>query len=177
MRVTGRAEFSVRNQAIGALIEQGYTPDESRMELRRRATRDDLTSLDTATVVLRPAGRKDPASDGDSDYWPSRGTVARVGSAPGCQALEDERPSARDPQYQVFRPPMARPVAPRMVSTAPATIRMIPIVHRIEMPNTNPRTNRMTPKMIMVELPSYQCRRGWHRRRLRRHVPAALVVP
>jgi hypothetical protein len=30
-------------------------------------------------------------------------------------------------QYQVFRPPTARPVAPRMVGTAPATIRMMPI--------------------------------------------------
>jgi len=56
-------------------------------------------------------------------------------------------------QYQVFRPPMARPVAPRIVSTAPTTIRMIPIVQRIGMPNTKPSTSRMIPKMIMLMRP------------------------
>src|SRR6478752_5645783 len=37
-----------------------------------------------------------------------------------------------------------------MVSTAPTTIRTMPIVHRMEMPNTNPRISRMTPRTIMT---------------------------
>jgi len=50
--VSGLAEFSVRNQAIGVLIDQGYTPDEARIELRRRATRDDVTLHDTVQLTL-----------------------------------------------------------------------------------------------------------------------------
>lgn len=51
MRVTGLAEFSVRNQAIGVLIDQGHTPDQAWMELRR-ATRDDATLDETAQHTL-----------------------------------------------------------------------------------------------------------------------------
>ena len=88
----------------------------------------------SSTVPGRPPSRVSP-------QLPTRLTQAVIPDVgPGCQ-------------YQVFRPPMARPVAPRMVSTAPATIRMMPIVHRIEMPNTKPRISRMIPKMIMVGLP------------------------
>lgn len=50
--VSGLAEFSARNQAIGVLIEQGYTPDEARFELRRRATRDKVLSDETAQEIL-----------------------------------------------------------------------------------------------------------------------------
>jgi len=45
--VTGLAEFSMRNQAIGVLIDQGYLPDEARLELRRRAGQDTTASKDT----------------------------------------------------------------------------------------------------------------------------------
>jgi hypothetical protein len=71
--------------------------------------------------------------------------------APGRHAIVTDRPVPsgaswpsfnQAPQYQVFRPPMARPVVPRMVSTAPARIKMIPIVHRIEMPNTEPKNQQ-----------------------------------
>jgi hypothetical protein len=48
LRLSGLAEFCTRNQAIGVLIDQGYTPDEARIELSRRATRDEATLDDTA---------------------------------------------------------------------------------------------------------------------------------
>ena len=51
-RVRGLAEFCVRNQAIGVLIDQGYTPDEARIELTRRANRDEATLSDTAQLIL-----------------------------------------------------------------------------------------------------------------------------
>ena len=43
IRLSGLAEFSTCNQMIGALIDQGYTPDEVRMEFRRRAMRNEAT--------------------------------------------------------------------------------------------------------------------------------------
>jgi DNA-binding CsgD family transcriptional regulator len=52
MEVTGLAEFSARNQAIGVLIDQGYPPDEARTELRRRASRDKATLDETAQNTL-----------------------------------------------------------------------------------------------------------------------------
>src|SRR5664279_1172289 len=61
----------------------------------------------------------------------------------------------RQTQYQCLRPPIARPVAPRMASTAPTTIRMIPRVHTMEILNTNPTISRMIPKAIMVCLFSF----------------------
>ena len=50
--VSGLAEFSVYNQAIGVLIDQGYPPDEARIELSRRATSDEATLTDTARDTL-----------------------------------------------------------------------------------------------------------------------------
>jgi hypothetical protein len=52
--VSGLAEFSARNRAIGVLIDQGYCPDEARFEIRRRATRDEVSVDDTAQLILDP---------------------------------------------------------------------------------------------------------------------------
>ncbi len=52
LRLSGLTEFSTRNQAIGVLIDQGYTPDEARIELSRRATRDEATLDDTAKDTI-----------------------------------------------------------------------------------------------------------------------------
>jgi DNA-binding CsgD family transcriptional regulator len=50
--VSGLAEFSARNQAIGALVEQGHTPAEARIEIQRRATRTSRTLNETAQDIL-----------------------------------------------------------------------------------------------------------------------------
>ena len=53
--------LSVRNRAIGVLIDQGNAPDQAPMELHRRAVRDGVTIdrtaqdiLDTLTMPVRP---------------------------------------------------------------------------------------------------------------------------
>jgi hypothetical protein len=47
--ITGLAELSVINQAIGVLITRGHTPDQAKAELRRRAA----VSLTSVTEVAR----------------------------------------------------------------------------------------------------------------------------
>ena len=53
--LTGLADFSLLNRAIGILIHRGHTIDQARAELLRRSTRDgdDLTT--TARAVLQSA--------------------------------------------------------------------------------------------------------------------------
>ena len=50
--VSGLAEFSARNQAIGVLVEQGHTPDEARTEIRRRSARSAGTLTETSQDIL-----------------------------------------------------------------------------------------------------------------------------
>lgn len=52
LAVSGLAAFSVRNQAMGVLIDQGCTPDEARIELCRRSTSDEAAMDDTAQDIL-----------------------------------------------------------------------------------------------------------------------------
>lgn len=54
--VSGLAEFTTYNQTIGALIDQGYTPDEVRMEFRRRAMRNEATLDDNDRRTRRGTG-------------------------------------------------------------------------------------------------------------------------
>ena len=44
--------LSVRNQAIGVLIDRGHAPDEARIELSRRANREGITMNQTAQDIL-----------------------------------------------------------------------------------------------------------------------------
>jgi hypothetical protein len=44
--------LSIRNQAIGVLIDRGHAPDEARIELYRRANRDGITMNQTAQHIL-----------------------------------------------------------------------------------------------------------------------------
>ena len=51
LRAVFRA-LSVRNQAIGVLIERGSPPEEARIELHRRANKDGITMNQTAQDIL-----------------------------------------------------------------------------------------------------------------------------
>jgi hypothetical protein len=51
--LTGLAEMSAINQAIGVLIDQGSTPHRARAELHRLALRSELTLADAATQLVR----------------------------------------------------------------------------------------------------------------------------
>ncbi len=74
-RVHGLTAFSDINQAIGALVEQGLSPDDARTELRRRAHSTGVGLPDIARHVLStipgpgpPAGTDpDPAAEADQD--------------------------------------------------------------------------------------------------------------
>ena len=77
---------------------------------------------------------------GSVDQWHRVGT--RSSPIGRFRRVRAGRRSTRHLSTRFFRPPMARPVVPRMVSTAPARIKMIPIVHRIEMPNTEPKNQQ-----------------------------------
>ena len=60
--------LSVRNQAIGVLIDRGNAPDEARIELYRRASSEGITMnqtaqdiLDTLTVPAPPSWLEPPS--------------------------------------------------------------------------------------------------------------------
>lgn len=52
--VTGAAELSTINRAIGIIISQGHHPDEAEPELTRRAVETGLSVLACATLLVRP---------------------------------------------------------------------------------------------------------------------------
>jgi hypothetical protein len=52
-----------------------------------------------------------------------------------------------DRYHQYRRPPIGRPVAPRIHKTAPITNKMIPSVVRIPMPVSHPIRSRTNPRM------------------------------
>jgi len=94
VEVTGLAEFSAFNQAIGALIDQGYPPDEARTELRRRATRDgatlDETAQDTLDQLTVTTNRAEAARAGTRKAeQPAR--RARTRAAPGADLTAREQ--------------------------------------------------------------------------------------
>ncbi len=60
IRVSGLADFTSYHETIGALIDQGYTPDEVRMEFRRRAMRNEATLDDNDQHTRRGTGRGRP---------------------------------------------------------------------------------------------------------------------
>lgn len=75
--VTGLAEFSKRNQAIGVLIDQGYLPDEAHLELGRRATQHRPAMNDTVQHTLdhlTPATNRTGAAreGGDGGHHPQQ---------------------------------------------------------------------------------------------------------
>jgi len=71
--ITGLAELSVVNQAIGVLITRGHTPAEAHAELRRRAAGSMHTVPDTARLVVASTNAPPP----------HRSLATASGSAPG----------------------------------------------------------------------------------------------
>ena len=80
--VSGLAEFSARNEAIGVLTGQGHTPDEARIEIQRRATRNARTVPETAQDIL--------------GNLPQRGVLP--GSTGCCPTVLVANPSAPGPR-------------------------------------------------------------------------------
>lgn len=66
--ITGLAELSVVNQAIGVLITRGYTPNDALAELRHRAAATQDTVPDVAQLVLASTYFPPPTGPPD-DAW------------------------------------------------------------------------------------------------------------
>ena len=117
-----------------------------------------------------------PASGGGQGRAPTgfRGTAQSTARYPGLIPGEPTRPSrttaggaarlgrprqltgvgwqarnlAQPGQYQYLRPPIARPVALRIINTAPTAIKARPMYHSAGTQDTNPSITRTTPRMI-----------------------------
>jgi hypothetical protein len=87
-----------------------------------------------------PASRsRSPRLPGNKAERPGAASIA----ADARQAVAESRD-----QYQCARPPIRRPVPPRMASATPATARMMPMVYSTGIPTMNPMIRRITPRTI-----------------------------
>lgn len=90
-----------------------------------------------------------PAVDRPETTNPGCSEAPGIRSPVSCRASPPGT-DCRMGQYQCARPPMARPVAPRIARITPITRSITPSVVRMEIPVKNPTTNRIRPRMIIV---------------------------